>query len=242
MGTATLVLGQPDFITNTDNISASQNNLRLPSALASDGIHLVVADTYHNRVLIWNHIPTVNDAPADVVVGQANFTTRRRRPVAPPPPRSLRGPQGVWIQNGKLYVADTGYNRVLIYNHIPTQTAPPPTWFWARPTSPPISPGSTDHRPANSTTGATASNMLNPVSVTSDGTHLFVTDLGYNRVLIWNSIPTTNGAPADVVIGQPDMVSTVANNAFIGIAAPSRPTPPTWSAGAVHRRPTARTR
>jgi len=29
-------------------------------------------------------------------------------------------PQGVWIQNGKLYVADTQNNRVLIYNSIPT--------------------------------------------------------------------------------------------------------------------------
>jgi uncharacterized protein (TIGR03437 family) len=63
--------------------------------------------------------------------------------------------------------------------------------------------------------------MLNPVSVTSDGVHLFVTDLGYNRVLIWNSIPTSNGRPADVVIGQPDMVSSTANNAFTGTAASS---------------------
>src|ERR1039458_8078158 len=51
VGTATVVLGQPDFITNTVDVNASQNNLRLPSAVASDGVHLVVADTYHNRVL-----------------------------------------------------------------------------------------------------------------------------------------------------------------------------------------------
>ena len=45
---------------------------------------------------------------------------------------------------------------------------------------------------AEQNTNAAANNMLTPVSVTSDGTHLFVTDLGYNRVLIWNNIPTTN--------------------------------------------------
>jgi uncharacterized protein (TIGR03437 family) len=50
---------------------------------------------------------------------------------------------------------------------------------------------------------------------------LFVTDLGFNRVLIFNSIPTTNGAPADVSLGQPDLVSSVANNAFTGSAATS---------------------
>ena len=48
-----------------------------------------------------------------------------------------------------------------------------------------------------------------------------MTDLGYNRVLIWNSIPTTNGAAADVEIGQPDMVSSVANNSYSGTAATS---------------------
>jgi hypothetical protein len=32
-----------------------------------------------------------------------------------------------------------------------------------------------------------------------------VADLGNNRVLIWNSIPTTNQKAADVVVGQKDM-------------------------------------
>ncbi len=54
---------------------------------------------------------------------------------------------------------------------------------------------------------ATASNLFSPVAVTSDGKRLFVTDLGHNRVLIWNSIPTQNGQAADVVVGQPDMTS-----------------------------------
>ena len=43
----------------------------------------------------------------------------------------------------------------------------------------------------------------NAVAVSSDGVRLFVTDLGFNRVLIWNSIPTANHAPADVVVGRP---------------------------------------
>ena len=56
--------------------------------------------------------------------------------------------------------------------------------------------------------------MLNPVSVTSDGVRLFVTDLGFNRVLVWNSIPTSNTAPADFALGQPDLASAVPNNAY----------------------------
>ncbi|HEY1218041.1 MAG TPA: hypothetical protein VGF03_03825 [Bryobacteraceae bacterium] len=213
VGTATLVLGQPDFITNTVNTDASQNNLRLPSALASDGIHLAVADTYHNRILIWNHIPTYSNAPADVVVGQTNFTNWQSLPLTTPPTASsLRAPQGVWIRNGKLFVADTQNNRVLIWNSIPTTNGVAADVVVGAPNFTTYSATAV----ANQSTSATSTNMLDPVSVTSDGTHMFVTDLGYNRVLIYNSIPTSSGAAADVEIGQPNMTESVADNAYSG--------------------------
>jgi uncharacterized protein (TIGR03437 family) len=216
VGTANLVLGQPDFVTSTVNVNANQNNLNLPSAVASDGVHLAVADTNHNRVLIWNHLPTYSDAPADVVVGQPNFTGWQSLPLtAPPTAKSLRGPQGVWIQNGKLYVADTQNNRVLIWNSIPTSNGKAADVVLGAPNFTTYSATAV----ANQSTSATSSNMLDPVSVTSDGTHLFVSDLGYNRVLIWNSIPTANGVAADVEIGQPNMTESVPDNAYTGTAA-----------------------
>ncbi|SPF54893.1 NHL repeat containing protein [Candidatus Sulfopaludibacter sp. SbA4] len=210
VGQATVVLGQPDFTTATENLNATPSALRLPTAVATDGVHVVVADTDHNRVLIWNRIPSVNNQAADVVVGQADMVSITLPPNNTPTAKSMRGPQGVWIQNGKLYVADTQNNRILIYNHIPTTNGVAADVVLGEPdfttaTQPDLT---------QQTTSASASNMLNPVSVTSDGIHLFVTDLGYNRVLIWNSIPSTNGAPADVEIGQPDFNSSVANNAF----------------------------
>lgn len=208
VGQATTVLGQPDFSTTTLNLNATASSLRLPTAVASDGVHLVVADTDHNRILIWNSMPSVNNQPADVVVGQPNFTSVATS--ASPTATSLRGPQGVWIQNGKLYIADTGDNRVLIYNHIPTKNGVAADVVLGEPNF------TTDIQIdlSKDVTTATASNMLNPVAVTSDGTRLIVTDLGYNRVLIWNSIPTSNAAPADVAVGQPDLVSGTANNGF----------------------------
>ncbi len=93
LGKATVVLGQPDFATTTENIQASSTNLRLPTAVASDGVHLVVADTNHNRVLIWNRIPNTNDAPADVVVGQPDFSSFSV-PGNTPNAKSMRGPAG----------------------------------------------------------------------------------------------------------------------------------------------------
>jgi hypothetical protein len=210
VGQANVVLGQPDFTTTTENIAATSNALRLPTAVASDGVHLVVADTNHNRVLIWNHMPTVNNQAADVVVGQPNMTSASLPGGNTPNAKSMRGPQGVWIQNGRLYVADTQNNRVLIYNHLPSTNGAAADVVLGQPNL------TTAVQPdlSQQTTSASPTNMLNPVAVSSDGTHLFVTDLGYNRVLIWNSIPSTNAAPADVEIGQPDFVSSIANNAF----------------------------
>ena len=50
------------------------------------------------------------------------------------------------------------------------------------------------------------------MAVYSDGTHLFVADYDNNRVLIWNNIPTSNGQAANMVLGQPNMTSSLADN------------------------------
>src|SRR5215471_2704474 len=209
LGKATVVLGQPDFTTTTENVAASKNNLRLPTAVASDGVHLVVADTNHNRILIWNRIPLINNTPADVVVGQKDFTSSTV-PGNTPNASSMRGPQGVWIQNGKLYVADTQNNRVLVFNHIPTSNGAAADVVLGQPNMTTlVQPDLTQQQ-----NDVNAQLLLNPVAVSSDGTRLFVTDLGYNRVLIWNSIPASNQQAADIALGQPDLTSSVANYGF----------------------------
>lgn len=225
VGSASVVLGQPDFTTTTTPLTTTQSNLRQPTSIASDGVRLVVADTNQNRVLIWNHIPTTNNTPADVVIGQPNFTSSSVPTNYTPTAKSMSGPQGVWIQNGKLYVADTQNNRVLIYNSIPTANGVAADVVIGQPTfTTPVQVDITQQgnctNDSTSTCNATAANMLSPVSVTSDGTRVFVTDLGFNRVLIWNSIPTKNGTPADVEIGQPNMNTGYANFGF-SVSSPS---------------------
>ena len=97
----------------------------------------------------------------------------------------MRGPQGVWIQNGKLYVADTQNNRVLIYNQIPGSNGAAADVVLGQPNLTTfVEPDLTQQ-----TLDAAAQQLLNPVAVSSDGVRLFVTDLGYNRVLVWNNIP-----------------------------------------------------
>src|SRR5215510_661648 len=176
VGKATLVLGQPNFTTTTETIPATQSSLRLPTAVATDGVRVVVADTNHNRVLVWNRMPTINNQPADVVLGQDTFTTATL-PGQTPTAKSMRGPQGVWIGNGRLFVADTQNNRVLVWNRIPTANGTPADVVLGQDSftsfvQPDLSQQTND---------VSANKMLNPVAVSSDGTRLFVTDLGYNR-------------------------------------------------------------
>jgi uncharacterized protein (TIGR03437 family) len=212
VGVSDLVLGQADF--TQIGSSLSQSGLSQPTAVASDGQRLVVSDTNNNRVLIWNSIPAASNAPADLVLGQPDFTTATPNSGTAGPTfanaSSLRGPGGVWIQDGKLFVADDQNHRVLIWNTFPTKNFQPADLVLGQPDlNSAIQPDLTKANPVTS-----ATTLLNPVAVSSDGVHLFVSDLGNNRVLIWNTIPSHNQAPADVVIGQPDMISAVPNYSY----------------------------
>lgn len=216
VGRASVVLGQADFTSTGPNRATidlpagalNADTLRLPVGVATDGIRLVIADTQNNRVLIWNSIPTSNGQPADLVLGQPRFDQLK---TVVTDAKSLRSPQGVWIQNGRLFVADTQNHRVLIWNSIPTANEQAADVvlgqvdFNTAVNVDPIQPGQI-------VPPVTAASLLTPTSVSTDGTRLFVTDVGLNRVVIWNAIPTSNNQAPNVVIGQPDFVENSANN------------------------------
>ncbi|MBI4907927.1 MAG: hypothetical protein HY820_30155 [Acidobacteria bacterium] len=207
VGRADVVLGQPDFTTTATGVD--QTKMNRPTGVATDGNVLVVADTDNNRILLWRNIPTSTNQPADIVLGQPDFKSRLANEGKPAPSnRAFRGPQGVWIQGTRLYVADSQNNRVMVWRTIPTQNFQPADIVLGQPN---FTTATTQNLSLDNFK-PTAASMLEPVSVTSDGRKLFVTDLGYNRVLIWNNIPDANSATADVVVGQPDMTSGDADN------------------------------
>lgn len=202
VGQANVVLGQADF-EKTDEKGATEKTLYNPSGVAWNGRLLAVADRFNNRVLIWNGLPATNQEPADLVVGQKDLSSGTPALTA----EGLRGPTGVWLDsNDGLWVADTGNDRVLYYGPV-TQNGQA-----AR-----IVLGQSDFtsnlqggRPLDPFASPTS--MRAPVSVMTDGSRLIVTDLGLHRVLIWNNIPSSNTAPADVAVGQPDLHTSVSNN------------------------------
>lgn len=196
--TADFVIGQTDFISTFVAIPPTATSFRYLWNVASSNDKLFVADTTNNRHLIYNSLPTSNVA-ADVVLGVSGLTTIGGGTCSS---TDLSGSEGVSTANGKLFVADEGHHRVLIWNTIPTSNHTPAD----------VVLGQADFTSCNPNRGGptpTASSLSTPGGVWSDGTRLFVADSFNGRVLVWNTIPTTNGQPADLVLGQSSMESAV---------------------------------
>jgi hypothetical protein len=144
-------------------------------------------------VLIWNKLPTKTNTPADVVVGQPDFTSNDSATTQ----SGLDHPEiGLFVANGMLFVADRNNNRIMIWNSIPSTNGANADVVIGQPNF------------TSNSAGTTETSFSEPEGIWSDGTRLVVADQDNNRVLIWNSIPTSNGAPADVVVGQADFTSS----------------------------------
>ena len=200
---ADIVLGQPDFVSGTaNNGGVSARSLNLPNAVFSDGKRFFVVDFSNNRVLIWNSIPTSDFQTAYLVLGQPGFTSTTSNNGGLSG-QSLSSPVGVFSDGQRLVVTDRGNKRVLIWNSIPTTNFKAADVVLGQ-------PGFNSSTANNG--GRSARSLSFPQAPFSDGKRLFVTEVNNNRILIWNSIPTTNFQLADVVLGQPDFTSGGANN------------------------------
>jgi uncharacterized protein (TIGR03437 family) len=206
---ADIVLGQPSFTSNA--AATTQSGMRFPGTVLIALGKLFVADTFNHRVLIYNTIPTSNNANADVVLGQPNFTSHTA--LATPTSSSMVDPVSVSTDGTRLIVTDLGNNRVLIYNKIPTQNGQAAD----------LEIGEPDFVTANADTG---SNNLNfPRDAFSDGQRLIISDSGNNRILVYNTFPTTNGAFPDAIIGQYDSIGHLEGLAVEKLANPVGLTP-----------------
>lgn len=116
--TADIVVGQPDFTTSAQVLSAT--GLGPPGGVWADKSVLVVSDPGHGRVLIWHGIPSANGAAADTVLGQSDFVTGPD-PAAPDVGDVVlfKLAAGVSVSGGRLFVADMAFHRVLAWNSIP---------------------------------------------------------------------------------------------------------------------------
>jgi hypothetical protein len=192
---ADYVIGQPNLTSNTPGTSSTV--IHGPESVSTNGTQLMIVDYDNNRILIYNTIPSASGAAADVVVGQTDFTSSGAGLSA----EKISGPESAFITADKLLIADSLNNRVLIFDSIPA----------ANGAAADVVLGQTDFTSNGS--GTSASTLRNPTDVWSDGTRVIVSDAGNNRILIWNTFPTANGQPADVVVGQSTFTSGGAGTA-----------------------------
>jgi trimeric autotransporter adhesin len=200
---ADVVLGQPSFTSSTpNNGGVSAKSLSSPARVVISGNRLVVSDQNNSRVLIWNSIPTSNFQSADLVIGQPSFSTATPNNGGTSA-SSFGGPIGISTNGTSLAVADNINHRVLIWNTFPSVNGKAADVVLGQPnfTSSTFNNG-----------GVSASTLRSPTGVTFVGSKLFVADQLNNRMLLWNTTPSTNKQPADVVIGQPDFATVAANS------------------------------
>ena len=116
---ADLVLGQPNFTSNSIPITRSSHTMAAPFGVAVDGAgRLYVSDQGNNRILLYESPSAKMNNTADSVLGQSTFNAHSINSGGGHPfQTSLYSPAGLAIDNnsGHLWVADLGNNRVLRY-------------------------------------------------------------------------------------------------------------------------------
>jgi uncharacterized protein (TIGR03437 family) len=185
MAQANLVIGQSSFYEKVTD--ASSQNMASPYGLAFTVLgHLLVSDYSLNRILFFVK-PTGADFTsgqlAANVIGQPDYGP----PSEPAGTRQLLNPQLITVdQDDKLYVADTGNNRVVIYFQAPALGVDP---------EPSLVLGSLNH----------------PYGVFADTNtgQVWVANTGSNQILRYpkfSALSTTTPAP-DVTISSNEPVS-----------------------------------
>ncbi|MDJ0976284.1 MAG: hypothetical protein QNJ98_17620 [Planctomycetota bacterium] len=182
---AEIALGQAS-LTSTYS-GTSDGDYIHPTDVAVTKDKLFICDSGNSRILIFDGLPTATGASADIVVGQMHMFDNAPATTV----KGLSWPQSVCVTGNKLLVADTGNNRVMIWNYIPGGDHASASLV--------LGQGDfTSNQPATTATG-----MRTPMGVWSDGTKVLVADTYNNRVLVWNTFPTQNGQAADRVLGAP---------------------------------------
>ena len=182
---AGVIIGQLD----ADDQDTVASNIVTPgpadNSISTTG-RLAVADESANAVYIWNTVPTVSGTPADIVlVGNTSGT-------------SGFAPAGVAWHGANLWVSDKANNRILRYTN-PTSATQNASLVL----------GQSDYSGVSANRGGSvAANTLDtPRRLMVRGSKLIVADWGNNRVLIFNTMPTSNGANANVAVGQANLTS-----------------------------------
>ncbi|WP_331107688.1 PKD domain-containing protein [Archangium sp.] len=193
-------------------------NLCTPLDMATDAAGNLYISDNNSRVLEYNApFGTSGDAVADRVFGQKDFaaTSCNSGGISA---LSLCQPRALGVApSGEVFVVDSGNHRVLRYD------APLSTDLSADAV---LGQGGFRNNGSNLVDGA---GFASPYAVALDTSvtpgRLYVADNDNSRVLAWADITSfQNGSPADLVLGQPDLLGAGCNSQGVSASSLCEPT------------------
>jgi uncharacterized protein (TIGR03437 family) len=212
---ATAVFGQSSFTARGVPAQASATTLAGPIGLCVDLFgNLYVAVPRDNRVLVFASSGGIGASARDLF-GQVDFTATQANPSSFPyaSDSAFSAVNDVKLDaDGNLIFADTGNNRVLVFprgSKSATRVL-----------------GQVDFR-ANGANRIKPGSINSPYKIAIDYSQapfaLYVSDTNNHRILGWrDAVRFRTGDPADLVIGQPDFDTALANIDTRGSPNPSR--------------------
>jgi sugar lactone lactonase YvrE len=209
---ADLVLGQTDFTSRTVVVT-SQAWMESPTGVAVDPVSnkVFVSVAFQNRILRFaNSAALANGANAEAVIGQANYTSTLFGTTA----TLLNGPTDIDVDHlGRLWVADSGNNRVLMYEDAANLPE-----FGAAASRVLGQPNFT-----TSSASTTQRKMSGPSGVHVDAAdNLWVSEFTNHRVLKFaNASSLTNADAATTVLGQPDFSTNTSGTSAVNMKNPN---------------------
>jgi DNA-binding beta-propeller fold protein YncE len=198
---AEVVIGQPDFTSTRRGLGPNRLGAISGTQLDEENQRLFVSDGPNNRVLVFDVDPDqlTNDPRAVAVIGQDDLESRGPGIG----PSKFNGPGSIAYDpvQERLFVSDSGNNRVLIFDVNPDN----PDGLNAA-MAVMGQPDFESRAPRESL------DELRPAALSYDSRHqrLFMAEGLEHRIMVYDAHPDRVGGPARAiaVIGQPDAFST----------------------------------
>jgi hypothetical protein len=115
-------------------------------------------------------------------------------PAASPTADHLYAPRGVWLDDERLVVCDSGNHRVLIWRGVPGQSRAAADVVLCQPSFTEEGPAAHGRGPDNG--------LHLPTGVIVAAGRLLVADAWHHRILVWDSVPDASDTPPDWCLGQ----------------------------------------
>jgi len=200
------VLGQANF--TSSSCSATQSTFK-----GTNGLHydtgrdlLFVADTSSHRVMVFSGSSLSDGMNAAYVLGQPNFTTSSSDVTQ----AKLSSPNDIAYDSGndRIYVADEGNNRVVVYSGSLLSTTGTDAAHVI---------GQSDF--VSNSSASTQSGFSSPYGVAYDtsGHRLYVADYDNDRVVVFSGALLSDGMNAAYVLGQTNFTNNSSSYAGNGM-------------------------